>query len=1660
MILIAYKSDLYKEYVLPNSDNSDFTLLLDRGLFGFSRDIVLNLELTDGTYKIYSTSEYTVKIKGSAVEETTLSHGDIISIKTKRGERFNGIIADNIPRLDVVKKYDISDVSYISIGEDKNNIISYNFYDLVSKYHCEIKKQNGEYYICDNSTNGIFLDSHRIEKQHRLSFGEIFNIFGLHIVFLGNTIGIASNYGDLTVNSQYLKEKKDFSVSGYEKSGKKQSDDSNFSRAPRVMPTLDTEPVDIEEPPAPKFSKKKPLIYTIGPAFTMAIPMLIGSSMAIVSAQSTGRSASAFMFTGIITAIGSAVIGVIWALLNLRYARQSEAEEEQERFNAYGNYLLDVVARLQGSYANNTAALNSMYPSASDCCRYDINTSTLWNRNRTHQDYLFCRLGIGELPFQVEINTPKHKFNIQKDNLREKPDDIKKEYEILKNVPVGIDMKESCLFGIVGGAGQAGAMQVVYNIVSQVATNNCYTDVKMVFVYNEKSAQDRLAWEFARWLPHVWSEDKKTRYLASNKIEASDIFYELATTLRIRSEESKENFAAGTAVPKPYYLLFIQDTELLDGQLISKYIFDPKEEYGITTFIMSDTYTALPNECENIIENDKYFCGTYNIASVANRKAVAFDNVSSGEVLALAKRLSEIKVSEAESVLDIPQSIDFFEMFGVKSLKALNVEERWKKNRTFNSMSAVVGKRSGGEDCCLDIHEKFHGPHGLVAGTTGSGKSELLQTYILSLAVNYSPEDIAFFIIDYKGGGMANLFGDLPHMIGQISNLSGNQIRRAMISIKSENRRRQRLFNECGVNNINHYTRLYKNHEVSTPIPHLFIIIDEFAELKKEEPEFMREFISVAQVGRSLGVHLILATQKPSGTVDDNIWSNSKFKLCLRVQDKQDSNDMLHKPDAAYISQAGRAYLQVGNDELYELFQSGWSGAPYNESDMNSNSDIAMMIQNTGKTAIVGSRHQKKAKDKERFAWYTTIADHILKIGAEMKILDISAVKDADRSFIAEIVARVIKSLIAEGADFADTVSNRTSLENFISLLPKGVNDAATVAAYVQQQAMQNSVKLPEKKEKTQLEAVVGYLSKIAKKEGYNYNLKLWLPVLPEALYLDDIKAYVDDTNMYGMATGKGKWNLSAVVGMYDDPENQAQLPLTVDFANNGHHAILGMVVSGKSTFLQTLVYSLITKYTPEQLNVYILDYSSHMLTPFEDAPHCGGVVTDQQEDKISKFFCMLDKEMNYRKQLLNGGDYAQYVRSGKSDLPAWVIVIDNFAGMREKTESRYDDAVLRLAKEGIGYGIYMIVSAGGFGISEIPNRIGDNIRTVVSLEMGDKFKYMDVMRTTKLNTLPEQGTKGRGLVSVEGNILEFHTALAFNVEDDFAKNRILGEKCQEMSLNWKGRQARPIPNIPQNFNLDWFTQLQDYTDTVAVGTVLPFALRESDASMYGVDLSSTYCFGISGKSRTGKTTALKVLMNSAKAVGCEITVFEKGITELKKTAELCGASYITSDKEHFDFWSGIKDEFIRRNQIKRGMLNEGASEKEIYNRMKQDKPICLFVANIDDFVESVYKPEKGVGEMKGFVENVTEKGMLHNIFIFACINTESAGVTTTYQVYKNFISYKTGVHLGGNINSQRIFSFQNIPYAEQAKAMKKGLGLVPAAEDDTIAERVVIPNA
>lgn len=1088
-------------------------------------------------------------------------------------------------------------------------------------------------------------------------------------------------------------------------------------------------------------------------------------------------------------------------------------------------------------------------------------------------------------------------------------------------------------------------------IAVQIAANNCYTDVKMAFIYDAQKYDDDSTWGFAKWFPHVWSEDRRVRYIAGNRQEAADVFYELARVFRARQETVGHDAETGTKPQKPYYVLFVADPELLEGELISGYISKPKKEYGLTTVMLAESYEQLPNACEYLVQNDSAFTGSYRIGDDNRKKqTIRFDTVAGISLELFARKLSNIRVSEVETGKELPDSLTFFEMYGIDRPEELDVSGRWRKNRTYESLKALIGQKAGGGDCYLDVYEKCHGPHGLVAGTTGSGKSEILQTYILSLAINFSPEDVCFFIIDYKGGGMANLFAGLPHVVGQITNLSGSQVRRAMVSIKSENRRRQRIFNEYGVNNVNLYTKLYKNGETAVPVPHLFIIIDEFAELKREAPDFMGELISVAQVGRSLGVHLILATQKPGGTVDDNIWSNSRFRICLRVQDRQDSMHMLHKADAAYITQTGRCCLQVGNDELYEAFQSGYSGAVYDENEGTGRKDIARMLSYTGRTELIGSR---------------------------------------------------------------------------VRTMHKTETDAK------KQQGM---------REKTQLEAVVEHLADTARRENSGCPLQFWLPILPDRLYLEELEgcspmAYADGT--WHRRNDKG--SLGVYMGLCDDPVNQAQVPLMIDPAAYGHIAVCGMAGSGKSTFLQTFMYSMICSYTPEEINIYGIDFGSRMLEAFGQAPQVGGIILENEWDRLVKFTAMLSRILEERKLLLGGGSYGQYVKAHGAALPAVFIVVDNFAGFRNKTEYKYDDLFTQLSKDGAGYGIFLILAASGFGTLDIPVRMGDHFRTVISLEMGDRFRYAEVHRAVHVDVIPEKNVKGRGLARVGEALLEFQTALSVRAGNDYERSEAIRETALNMRSAWSGKRAEAVPEIPKDFVWKEFAQTYAVQEMLEDDRYLPLGYETQSVTVYGIDLAETYCYLLNGRQGTGKTNAMKVLIGSAAAKGGRITVVDFS-GELRAFCADMEITYITKDSDCYCY---LKDSLIpafRQQDV-------GEQSGRIY----------IFIADLADFIRHIYAPAEGVGQMGALIENLLDKGNHHGIFWFGCLRQEDRNVVMGNRTYELFIRSKKGIHFGGRVSEQRIFDFDHVPYMEQTKAEKAGIAMLPYAEEETV-RKVAVP--
>ena len=654
---------------------------------------------------------------------------------------------------------------------------------------------------------------------------------------------------------------------------KEVAEETYFSKAPRTYYLLNSDPIELDAPPEKHVDERQPVIMTIGPAFTMALPMIMG--FFITRVASKNNESSAFMYTGIVTAICSALLGVTWAMANIKNRRKQLLISEAKRKAAYTRYVRKSEAIIKEQYNRNAGNLRLTYPDVYEYVSDKVNKFLLWNRNFSDEDYLCVRIGTGNVPCDIKINIPKDRFSVVEDELKNLPKRLKSKYSQLKDVPQVIDLGVARCIGIICDNIRI-REELFFEILTIIAVNISPEELafKLIFRKNIISSE---AIDAVRFTPHLFgTSDARTLVVFTDSYE----------------------FANGSD---------------LGG--FDNYIY----------VVIADRYEVLPSECRVIIQRDSQFSGYMNLSKdKLVRHSVHFDTVDKDHAEEITRKLCSIKHRTKVEEYTIPDKVSFYDIWEhiIQSDEIIN---NWEVSNTEYEINAPIGISERGEILVMNFHEKGAGPHGLIAGTTGSGKSEILQTIVLSLAVNYSPEDVGFFLIDYKGGGMAGLFECIPHVMGSISNLSGRMIYRAMASVKSENTRRQRIFIEARVNNISEYQLCYKRGEVEHPLPHIFIIIDEFAELKKEEPEFMKELISVARVGRSLGVHLILATQKPAGTVDDNILSNSRFRICLRVQDRSDSMEMLRKPDAANIKNPGRAILQIGNDEEYVMFQSAYT---------------------------------------------------------------------------------------------------------------------------------------------------------------------------------------------------------------------------------------------------------------------------------------------------------------------------------------------------------------------------------------------------------------------------------------------------------------------------------------------------------------------------------------------------------------------------------------------------------------------------------------------------------------------------------------------------------------------------------------------------------------
>lgn len=1623
--LTFFTNSGFYEITLPAINNEDYLLSMESEKHPELKGLKLRFEVVHDIWYLLEV------LKGELIdgerEDKSLLPGDVINIE-KDGKEIAVMFQESAEAFRDLAKLVLSDRRMVSIGRDKGCDIVLDYKNMVSSHHALLKFQDGSWYIKDASTNGTFVNDKKLIEEKKLHRGDIIAIIGIRMMFLGNYLAIDIGSKTYTVRLNGMKILNDSNFQ--EKANSLYvGADKLFHRSPRRLFPMKKKVFDIDNPPEKEPENTASVLWQIGPSMTMVIPMMFGTMMS--NSPNAGMGTS-----GMIMAIASAGIGVFWGVANYNKAKNDRLIKEKKRIASYTEYLQEKGLEIETDYKQRRLALERIYNPAHFYLE-NFAEDTLWTRNPAHKDFMYYRLGIGSMPSLAEINVTKQGFRVEKDPWQGRGEAIKKSFEELKEVPIGVNLMDYSIIGVVSKKKSA-AMGILRLLAAQIAYNNCYTDMRIAAVFNGGIEEEATSLEALKWLPHCWSPDKRTRYIAGDREEAREVFFELTQVLRDRfnnDDNQEQNFL-------PHYVLFLTEQEYLEGEIIKGFI-ENEKNVGLHTVIVAESVTDLPNAVDFVIQNDEEFCGFYSLlADFGDRINLSPDYIAARHLEKITRRIAHYRVKENGVSSGLPSGIEFVEMYGVHSLAELGVKNRWIKNRPYESMGALIGVKDGGKPCYLDIHEKYHGPHGLVAGTTGSGKSETLQTYLLSLAINFSPDDVAYFIIDYKGGGMANLFDGLPHMVGAISNLSGSQVQRALVSIKSENRRRQRMLNEAGVNNINSYTRLYKEGNLLEPMPHLLIIVDEFAELKREEPDFMKQLISVAQVGRSLGVHLILSTQKPAGTVDENIWSNSKFRLCLRVQDVQDSKDMLKKPDAAYLTHPGRCYLQVGQDEVYELFQSGYSGAPFHEEEQSK--QIASMINLNGRVSLIGNANQRRMALEKKRVWALKIIDLMSVYQREHESDTLHSQK--------EIVEDLQDILQREGIFIEKNERNENKLYSLFNFLVEHSQETNNeILCKYMEKLEKIGEELPAQKENSQLDAVISHLHDVFVENRYKSPKPLWMNPLRERIEWRGLKPNQEETVLEHRI-------VPVALGMVDYPSNQEQFVLEYDLESMGNTLVLGIPGSGKSTFLQTLLYGLLTKHNPSQIQVYGIDFSSQITACFESFPHCGGIVFENEDEKLARLLHLLERILEDRKKHIRGQSFFDYNKMVSNKLPVILFYIDQYSNFRNQVNDETEEFLVKLSREGVAYGIYMILSTASLYSSDIASKLSKNFTQAYPLEQKEKFDYTEALNLMRIDTLPEQGIKGRGLMRMDDLALEFQIALIDEALSDYDRAQKIMSEGREKSTSWQGTRPIPIPVIPENATFDIFVEDTQVQKAIEDSTILPFAYNLKDAMPHCFSLISSLGYLISGKSMTGKTNALQMIYRMA--------ILKKGIIyyidctgNTVHLPEYENAHIISDLDGMYKMCEELIPVLKERNKQKKALENEDCSDEEIFAHMQDETPIFILIDGIQELLEKLQSATGQYTNIRSLLENFADRGRLHKIYFIMTLNSDQTSQVLGYKFMEIITKKISGIHLGGNCISQRILNFDKLSYQQQNQTLKPGYAFVSSSEEDD-AQEVYVPMA
>jgi DNA segregation ATPase FtsK/SpoIIIE, S-DNA-T family len=685
-----------------------------------------------------------------------------------------------------------------------------------------------------------------------------------------------------------------------------------------------------------------------------------GAAMALL--PMAGVMSSVVMMTmrsGQYAAIGAlvllvTVVGAVGLLFSQRGRAQRTRRRQRER---YLEYLEETRERLGAEEREWRAAARVLDPPPQ--ALYDLvrDPARLWERRRTDPDFLCVRIGTGALPLWPlsvaqpggSVLTPPDPFMLNEAGA------LVGRFGTVTDLPLTVPLDRAGNVSVVGD--REAVLRVVRGLLVQIAVTHAPDDAAVALA----APGDRLDadWDWLKWLPHALDPEERDGPVAARRIapNAPQLARLLAGDLRRRAgyaAEVRRGLSGTEALALTGRLLVVSDAYGQDAAELPC----PDEavalpDMGVTVLHLVAERVAEPGEVSVRITAEAD--GRVLVEDFRGERPTAVhgtaDEVTAALAEGLARMLAPLRLSaeaQAQAQADAPPAgpVDFMRLLGVDDPAAVDLARAWAPRGERAFLRVPIGVSDRREPVLLDLKEAAElgmGPHGLCVGATGSGKSELLRTLVLALVAGHPPEDLALVLVDYKGGATFAPFAGLPHVAGVITNLENQVglIERVHASLAGEVTRRQQVLGDAGnVADISSYAALRESARPELePLPHLFVVIDEFGELITAKPDFIDLFLSIGRIGRSIGVHLLLSSQRIEGGRLKGLDTYLSYRLGLRTFSADESRTVLDTPDAFHLPPLpGFGYLKV-DTSVYQRFKAGYVSGPYRGPSLRKTTD-------------------------------------------------------------------------------------------------------------------------------------------------------------------------------------------------------------------------------------------------------------------------------------------------------------------------------------------------------------------------------------------------------------------------------------------------------------------------------------------------------------------------------------------------------------------------------------------------------------------------------------------------------------------------------------------------------------------------------------------------